>query len=103
MNAPPEPLVSGRYFLPVAPLLWRNRMPACWVTSVNSTGVNLDGSTGATEGDGEAVDAGAVVFSVTGALGPVGCWVRQAVIPNEAAIETRMAKRRRGLIIRVLQ
>src|SRR5688572_22182946 len=34
-NAAPDPIVSGRYFLPNAPLLWRNRMPAAEVTSVN--------------------------------------------------------------------
>src|SRR5688572_20043301 len=35
-NAPPEPIVSGRYFLPAAPLEWRNLMPAAAVTSVNA-------------------------------------------------------------------
>ncbi len=33
-NAPPAPIVSGRYFLPNAPLSWRKRMPAAFVTSV---------------------------------------------------------------------
>src|SRR6185436_16577870 len=30
----PLPIVSGRYFLPKAPLVWRKRMPAAVVTSV---------------------------------------------------------------------
>src|SRR5688500_17036659 len=35
-NAAPDPIVSGRYFRPNAPLLWRKRMPAVDVTSVNA-------------------------------------------------------------------
>src|SRR5262245_35106762 len=35
----PDPIVSGRYFLPNAPLLWTKRMPAACVMSVNCTGV----------------------------------------------------------------
>src|SRR3954467_5469978 len=31
----PEPIVSGRYFFPNAPLLCAKRIPACRVTSVN--------------------------------------------------------------------
>src|SRR5687768_13776637 len=34
-NAAPEPIVSGKYFRPNAPLLCRKRMPAAEVTSVN--------------------------------------------------------------------
>ena len=37
-KATPDPSVSGRYFLPKAPLLWRKRMPAGAVTSVKWTG-----------------------------------------------------------------
>src|SRR2546423_6892676 len=33
MNATPGPSVSGKYFLPNAPLLWINRNPAACVTS----------------------------------------------------------------------
>src|SRR5215813_12328836 len=33
MNATPGPMVSGRYFLPKAALLWTKWMPACWVMS----------------------------------------------------------------------
>src|SRR5262245_22728828 len=102
MNAPPEPFVSGRYFLPVAPLWWRNRMPACCVTSVNSTGENLGGSDGAAEGDGEAVETGAVAVSVGGEFLPAsscGCRLRQAVSPARAAMMMMVVKRRRRLLI----
>src|SRR4030095_13827406 len=34
----PDPIVSGRYFRPNAPLLWTKRMPVCAVTSVNVGG-----------------------------------------------------------------
>src|SRR6266705_5176642 len=37
-KAQPEPSVSGRYFWPARPLLWVKWMPACAVTSVNTTG-----------------------------------------------------------------
>src|ERR1035437_9557176 len=35
-KAHPDPMVSGRYFLPARPLLWTKWMPACAVTSVNT-------------------------------------------------------------------
>src|SRR5208282_3235318 len=35
MKAQPEPMVSGRYFFPKAPLLWTKWMPACAVMSRN--------------------------------------------------------------------
>src|SRR5919108_5844482 len=35
MKATPGPMVSGRYFLPNAPLLWTKWIPACCVTSRN--------------------------------------------------------------------
>jgi hypothetical protein len=38
MKQTPLPIVSGRYFLPNAPLLCLKRIPACAVTSVNSMG-----------------------------------------------------------------
>src|SRR5215471_632013 len=35
MKATPGPIVSGRYFLPNAPVLWTKRMPAACVMSRN--------------------------------------------------------------------
>src|SRR6478672_6616693 len=55
MNAQPEPIVSGRYFLPNAPLLCLKRMPACVVTSVNSIAPEGRGGVGLADGEGEAV------------------------------------------------
>ena len=37
MKQTPLPIVSGKYFFPKAPLLCLKRIPACAVTSVNST------------------------------------------------------------------
>src|SRR5579864_3037625 len=36
MKAQPEPMVSGRYFFPKAPLLWTKLIPAWTVISRNS-------------------------------------------------------------------
>ena len=35
-NTTPEPIVSGRYFFPKAPFVWRNVMPEALVTSVKT-------------------------------------------------------------------
>src|SRR6186997_1298438 len=64
-NAPPAPIVSGRYFLPKAPLLCLKRMPASAVISVNS--IAPEGRGGVGLGDG---DATAAAVSVAGAAGP---------------------------------
>src|ERR1043166_8084643 len=57
MKAQPEPMVSGKYFLPNAPLLCLKRIPACPVTSVNSITPEGRGGVGLAEGDGDAVVA----------------------------------------------
>src|SRR5437870_447702 len=49
-RATPEPMVSGRYFLPARPLLWVKRTPEALVTSVNFTA----GAGGAALGGGAA-------------------------------------------------
>lgn len=51
-------MVSGRYFLPNAPLLYRKRIPASTVTSVNWIGPEGRGATGPGDEDG-AVSGGA--------------------------------------------
>ena len=45
-NATPEPIVSGRYFLPTAPLLCLKRRPAAAVTSVNCTAAGAEAPRG---------------------------------------------------------
>src|SRR4030095_10256206 len=57
MKAQPAPMVSGRYFLPKAPLLCLKRMPAWVVTSVNSIGPVGRGVVGVGVGDGDSVAA----------------------------------------------
>src|SRR6476620_7039042 len=57
MKAQPEPIVSGKYFFPNAPLLCLKRIPACAVTSVNSIAPEGRGGVVLAEGDGEAVVA----------------------------------------------
>src|SRR5688500_11996655 len=69
-KAPPEPIVSGRYFLPAAPLLCLKRMPAWVVTSVYSTGP--DGRGGVGLGEGDAIATCSVDVLATGAAGG-GC------------------------------
>src|ERR1043166_9470023 len=54
MKAQPEPIVSGKYFLPNVPLLCLKRIPACPVTSVNSIKPEGRGVVGVGEGDGDA-------------------------------------------------
>ncbi len=88
------------YFLPYAPLLWRNLIPACAVTSVNSTGANLSGSGGSVEadGDGEAAASGAAVaLTLAGVADAGGCVVEegewQATANKETANRTDKAER----------
>lgn len=64
-------MVSGRYFLPKAPLLWWKEIPACAVTSVNWIGPEgrlADSLLGAGELDGAG----------SGAAAAFGCGVRAA-------------------------
>src|SRR5689334_15472691 len=56
-KAQPAPIVSGRYFLPNAPLLCLKRMPASAVTSVNSIAPEGRGGVGLAVGDGVAAVA----------------------------------------------
>src|SRR5215210_9094066 len=71
-------MVSGRYFLPKAPLLCLKRMPASGVTSVNS--IAPEGRGGVGLGDG---DATAAAVSVAGAAGATVAGCLQA--PKSAA------------------
>src|SRR5690349_25056490 len=64
-NAPPEPIVSGRYFLPKAPLLCLKRIPASVVTSVNSIGPAGRGGVGLGDGDAVAACSAEVFAGVT--------------------------------------
>src|ERR1700683_2415314 len=57
MTQTPEPIVSGRYFLPKPPLLWRKWMPACAVTSVKVMGP--EGRRGAVDPAGPVAAVGA--------------------------------------------
>src|SRR5580658_240241 len=82
MKQTPLPMVSGRYFLPNAPLLCLKWMPACAVTSTNSIGpegrvtsrfafemVSVEGcavEVGDGAGEGDWVDGGLVSASVVG-------------------------------------
>src|SRR5829696_2195769 len=70
MKAAPAPSVSGRYFLPNAPLLCLKRSPAWAVTSVNSIGPEGRGGVGLGEGDTAAIGSldGAVGATVAGCL-----------------------------------
>ena len=63
-------MVSGRYFLPKAPLLCLKRMPASAVTSVNSMGPEGRGGVGLGDGEAAAVCSAGVLV-----VGPVeaGC------------------------------
>src|ERR1043165_3648248 len=59
-------IVSGRYFLPKAPLLCLKWMPASAVTSVNSLGTEGRGGVGLGDGDAvTAISAGAWACGVT--------------------------------------
>src|SRR5262245_9146199 len=108
MKAPPEPLVSGRYFWPKAPLLCWNRIPAAWVTSVNSIGVILAGPVGDGDAVFEGVAEAAAGFESPDAAVP-GCSAagagdfRQALAENEriainqSAGQTARRAKRTGL------
>ena len=63
MKAQPDPIVSGKYFFPNAPLLCLKRMPASAVTSANSIAPLGRGGVGLADGDGDAV-----ATSLVGAL-----------------------------------
>src|SRR5215470_20137091 len=85
MKAQPEPIVSGKYFLPNAPLLCLKRIPACPVTSVNSIAPEGRGGVGLAEGDGEAAAA-------TSDCCATGFWadcLLHEVIRNRAAVSRR--------------
>ena len=85
MKAQPEPIVSGKYFFPNAPLLCLNRMPASAVTSVNSIAPLGRGGVGLAEGDGDAV---ATSFVCDGAVA-CGCCLQETI---------RISKKRLSMI-----
>src|SRR5215213_8653056 len=85
-------MVSGRYFLPTAPLLCLKRMPAWAVTSVNSTGPDGRGGVGLGEGDTTAAAvsvAGAVGATVAGFLQPAKIVIKKKTTNEKCNIFAR--------------
>src|SRR5262245_60827327 len=82
MKAHPAPIVSGKYFLPKAPLLCLKRMPAWELTSVNSIGPDGRGGVGLALGEGDA----AIATSVCGATAGPSAFLQDVRIENEPMI-----------------
>jgi hypothetical protein len=53
-NTTPEPMVSGRYFWPNAPLVWRNEILAAAVTSTKRTPASCAAASAAASGSAAA-------------------------------------------------
>src|SRR4029077_14630883 len=113
MKQTPLPIVSGRYFLPKAPVLCLKRMPACAVTSVNSMGPEgreptpeaLATVPGGTEGFGGVVAGGAgtagggggtgtAIFVGDGTSGGFGGSRLQVMVKHDAAISRQIERLR---------
>src|SRR2546421_12709053 len=90
MKAAPAPIVSGRYFLPKAPLLCLKRIPAWAVTSVNSIGPDGRGGVGLGDGDA-AADCSAEEFAA-------GAWAACCLHPTSRNIATKRHKNHKDLL-----
>src|SRR6478609_7955130 len=112
MKHTPLPMVSGRYFLPKAPVLCLKRMPDCAVTSVNSMGpAGREASAavlvlpvvvaaaegigdGASGGPGTAGGAGTATFAGDGTSGGFGGGWLQLMVKHDAAISRQIERLR---------